>query len=277
MKRLVVVALALSTSLASLCALPSLREALPDLTEEQYATLESDQTLELRSTRGEDIATMVSEGSNAWTFTTEGAKRLGEGFNVAVSRLIPYPENWKEMSESERQLEIFNRLRQIRTIQGITYISHRAGDKPKELFNKTYSLSDPEDRKTKYPDPVVDEVPSYLKTYAYLNDTTFDGLVYDIEYQCTDDEIFMNMTNHVTMRFKGIKVLPAQNLSMSVSTFLLEEGIYVYAMANVFDQKPEVHILFWNVHLASSFSRRMDALLNWFEDRVSLPLEKADN
>jgi len=31
--------------------------------------------------------------------------------------------------------------------------------------------------------------------------------------------------------------------------------------------------MFWNVYLASSFQRRMEALLNWFQNRVSISLE----
>ena len=272
MRRFLATVLAWAMVVPAVSALPSLRDALPHLTDEQYETLARGQTLKLRSTHDEDISVMAPMESNAYQFTVEGASRLGEGFNVAVSRLVPYPADWADETQQERQVEIFNRLRQISTIQGITYISHRAGDKEKVLFNKTYSLEDPDDRKTKYADPVVSEVPATLKAYAYLNDTTFDGLVYDIDYQCSENEIFMNMTNHVAMRFKGIKVLDARKLSMSVSAFQLEDGIYLYAMANVFDQKPEVKILFWNVYLASSFQRRMEALLNWFQNRVSISL-----
>lgn len=246
----------------------SVKDVLPKLTSEEIASLEAGETLEKRSTRDQLITDLAPAESAVYQFTDEGSKNLGIGFNVAVARLVPYPEPWKDLDEGQKLLKVYNQMRQIRTIQGITYISKRAGNKPKVLFNKCYSLSDPDDRKTKYEDPMETEVPSELHTYAYLNDTTFDGLVYDMDYTNSDKEIFLNMTNHTGMKFKGIKLVNARQLNMGVSAYLTDEGILTYGLANVPDQEQVVKVLFWSVHLASSFSRRMVSLLDWFQNGV---------
>lgn len=254
--------------LTSVSALPTLREALPGLTDEQYQALMNADTVEMETDEGDDITALAPEGSHAQAVAAE-AMQATQGFTVATCAFVPYPEDWKAMSQEQRQVEIFNRLRAISTLEGLTYISHRAGDKEKVLFNKTYSLEDPDKRSTKYPDPIVDTVPPRLTAYAYLNDTTFDGQIYQLDYTNSEEEIYLALTNYRALHFKGIKVLNAKSLRMSVSTWQTEEGIVVNTMATCTDHDTNVHILWWNVSLTGAFKRRVRALCKWFWGNVT--------
>lgn len=245
----------------------SYRDVLPDLSEEEYARLESGQTVEYDSTDGDDIRLLAPQGGMAWTMADE-YMNTPNSFSVGLDALVPYPESWKEMDDGEKQLAIFNDLRKISTLQGLTYISHRAGDKEKVLFNRTYSLTDPDDRSTKYDDPVVEELPQELLAYAYLNDTTFDGQIYELQYRTGPEEVYLTLTNYRPLRFKGIKVLDGRQLKLAISTWLTDEGILVTTSANIADHKPKVHILWWDVSLPGAFKRRTRSLRLWFQALV---------
>ncbi|MFA6856893.1 MAG: hypothetical protein WCR31_06770 [Treponema sp.] len=53
-----------------------------------------------------------------------------KSFTIVKSETIAFPASWSNLSESEKQLRLFNLIGRISTQKGITYISRRAGYKP---------------------------------------------------------------------------------------------------------------------------------------------------
>lgn len=253
--------------LMPLAATESVRDALPSLSAEQIATLKDGGVLEASTSNGETVKQFAPKGSTAEAKAIESEK-LEKGFAVASVALIPYPEKWKGMDEKARQLELFNTMRKVSTQSGITYISHRAGDKEKTLFKKSYYISDPEDKKSRIPDPVMDSVPSDLISYVYQEDTSFGGNIYRHLYTNTEDELFLDVTNFTTMKFAGFTCVKPHQLSMCMSAYQTEEGIVLFSMATIKDREPNVQVLFINVDLPSSFLKRVTSLRNWFKAQL---------
>ena len=247
----------------SLFALQSLETVIPNCSESQLASLRDQQMLET-STLGSDISAVVPENSTLTPIVDE-AKAATTGFTENLTVLIPYPKAWADYSQEELQIALLNVMRSVSTQTGITYISHRAGDKPKVLFDKSWYLSDPEDRTSKIDDPVVDELPSSIVSYCYQKDSTFGGNIYTHTFEIDEDEIFLEVNNVTPLKFLGVTCLKAGQLHMYLDTYLTDEGILLNAMATVGDRDPEVKVLFITVDLPSAFLRRVTALKEWLE------------
>jgi hypothetical protein len=268
MKRRILVGLCALFILLPLSALQTVEQALPKLNAEQLAILRSGEQLETSNLDGETLLPFVPVGTEA-DRKAQKSEVLTDGFAVASVALIPYPEAWKNMDVETRELAIFNTMRKVSTQAGITYISHRAGDKPRTLFKKSYYISDPEDKKSQIPDPVVDKVPTNLISYVYQEDTSFGGNIYRHAYTNNDEELFLDVTNFTPMKFMGITCVKAHQLSMCMSSCQTDEGILLYSMATIQGQKPQVQILFISVDLPSSFLKRVTSLRNWFKAQLA--------
>lgn len=252
----------------SLFAFQSLEEVLPNCSESQLAALRNHEMLET-STLGADISAVVPEKS-VLTGIAEAAKAATTGFTENLTMLIPYPKAWADLSQEELQVALLNVMRSVSTQTGITYISHRAGDKPKVLFDRSWYLSDPDDRTSKIDDPVVEELPSSIISYCYQKDSTFGGNIYTHTFEIDEDEIFLEVNNVTPLKFLGYTCLKAGQLHMYLDTYLTEDGILLNAMATVADREPQVKVLFITVDLPSSFLRRVTALTEWLEARLAL-------
>jgi len=270
MKKLII-AIILASCMMPLSALQSFRELLPGLTEEQYQSLTKGDALEADTIDTSDIV-LIAPAGGITANRAASAKAVSDEKNFSVARtcLIPYPEKWAKDTVAERQLDIFNTMRQISTQQGITYISHRRGDRPYPLFEDTYYISDPDNIESKMPDPIATEFPKELVSYAYQVDTSFDGNVYRHTYKNSDEEIFLDVTNYTPMKYRGLTCLQKETLSLCMSSYQTKEGLLVYSLAQAKNRTPVVTILFWKVYLTSSFMKRMTSLQDWFKGRIAL-------
>ena len=240
----------------------SLSDYLVGLDSERYALILNGEVLTENSSDG-DIRSIAPK-SDLVEEKIEYVEAMEKGFGVAIAFLVPYPEGWKDMSEEEKELKLYNVLLRISKQSGITYISHRAGDKEKTLFNESYMVSS-SDKKSRVDDPVVDRVPLYAEYYSYQDDTSFGANIYALSYTAVNDEIFLDITNDNDLKFMGINLVKKGKVNMSLDFILVDEGIYVFAMASVKDKKPKISILFYTVDLELSFYNRIIALSNWFE------------
>ena len=145
MKKIVSLILVFFVFLSFISATSAL-DLFPLYTTEQKASLISGEMIKGTSV-SDDIMTFVPAGSII-TDTAKEVLSYEKGFVVAVDMLIPYPESMKDMSEDEMLLYLYNNSLQVSTMKGIEYISHRAGDKLKVLFDDAYMLlSDDKDDK----------------------------------------------------------------------------------------------------------------------------------
>ena len=266
MKKFVLFVLLISNCLA-LFAMQDLNSVLPNCSEGQLDTLLQHEIVET-STYGADMSAVVP-GESVFEEVVEEAKAAETGFSVNLTALLPYPEAWKDLSQEELQVALLNVMRSVSTQEGITYISHSAGDKPKVLFEKSWYLSDPDNWKSKIDDPVVDELPSSIESYCYQKDSKFGGNTYKHTFTIDENEIFLEVNNVTPLKFLGITCLKSGQLHMYLDTYLTEEGILLNAMAKVADRDPQVQVLFFTVDLPSSFLRRVTALKDWLADRLA--------
>ncbi len=267
MKRKIAIFLLLSVC-TLIFAAPTLSELFPSLSEEQIQQLLAGETLDAFTTENKQISSIAPAGSQGMVIATE-ADGITDGFSVSGLSYIPYPEKFKNMSEEERNVEIYNIIRSISTQKGITYISHLAGDKPTVLFEDSYMLSNPNKINSKIADPVSSSVPSKYSCFAYQKDNRFGKNVYKIIYTYKDGDFLMDISNYTPMKYKGFSCLKEGELHMYMEVIQADEGFVLYTMAIVEGRKPKVKILFITVDLPSAFMRRINALKGWFETRIN--------
>ena len=249
----------------SVLSAASLRSILPDVDDDTYSRLLSGEIVRENSSDGD--LSVIAPSSDLVKGKIDYILSLEKGFGVAVGSLVPYPESWKEMSGEERELALYNSLLKVSTQKGLTYISHRAGDKEKTLFEDSYMLSS-DNKKDRMDDPVVTSVPDYAEYYAYQDDTSFGGNVYSVTYTASGDEIFMDIRNNNDLHLMGINIVKKGKVNMSLDIVETDEGIYVYALASVKDKNPKMTIVFYTVDLELSFYNRVVALSKWFRNTI---------
>ena len=253
---------------AALFAAPSLSSLFPSFSEEKLEQLRQGYVFEADTSDGDKITNITPRGSQGMAIAVK-ADRIYDGFSVGAVSFIPYPESFKNLSEQERHVRLYNILRSISTQKGLTYISHMAGDKPTVLFKDSYMISDPDKKNSKIPDPVSTEVPSTYSCYAYQKDNRFGSNVYSVKYTINDGDFLMDISNYTAMKYMGISCVDKNALHMYLEVIETEEGFVLFTDALVSGREPEVKVLFITVDLPSAFLRRTTALSNWFEERVN--------
>ena len=245
----------------------SIGDAVPRLTEEQVAILENGGLLKGESFEY-DVKALIPVKSIAMGHLLDALGKP-ESFTVVSLTFLPYPEAMQSMTEEERQVSIFNTMRSISTQEGITYISHRAGNKPKELIEKSWYLETPKSRSS-IADPVSTTVPQTAEYIVYQKDSSFGSNIYRHRYTTSATEIFVNVVNLETMRVFGIfKAVDKEQLAIAMSTTQVDKGLLLVAMATIEGRDPEVKVLGISVDLPSAFTRRTTALGEWFVDQLN--------
>jgi hypothetical protein len=264
-KRLVVTLL-LCVFLVPLFSL-TLEDVLPALSRDQIEQLYAGELVEGKSF-SYDVKILAPQGSISEQHLVEALQKP-ESFTVVSLSYIPYSEVMRAMTSAQRQLYIFNTMRAISTQEGITYISYRAGNKPKELIEKSWYLATPKSRSS-LPDPVSSTVPPEAQYYVYQKDSSFKSNVYRHSYMTTADEIFVKVENLETMRVFGLfKAVEPEMLAIAMSTLQVEDGLLLSAMATIEGRDPKVKVLGYTVDLPSAFTRRTTALGEWFKDQLN--------
>lgn len=242
------------------------KDVVPSLSESQLADLLAGKLIKGASF-SDDVMALIPEDSIAQKHLREALAKP-DSFTVVSLSYVPYPDNMKDMSMAERQVEIFNTMRSISTQEGITYISHRAGNKPKVLIEKSWYLETPNSRKG-LSDPVSSWVPPTDEYFVFQRDSSFGSNVYRHRYTTSDDEIFVEVKNLETMRvFSIFKAVEEEMLAIAMSTVQLDDGLLLSAMATIEGREPEVRVLGISVDLPSAFTRRTTALGKWFADQL---------
>jgi len=247
----------------------TLQESLPLLSVESQKSLISGNSLELSSLNSDLIFPFFVTNSKGYEYAKKALNEQNSFFISAV-KLFPYPENWKNKTDYETQLMIFNTLRMISTQKGIKYISRRAGNKEKDLFSESYYISDPNDRNSKLPDPVSDKLDKNVVSYVYQKDSAFNSNVYIHSYENSLYEIFLKVINYDDLKYLMFTGIEKGKLNMIFDIQQVQEGILFTTLTSIQDRKPKMKVLFYTIDLNSSFTRRMEALQNWFEERLKL-------
>lgn len=250
-------------SASSASELPSAEKILR-ISEEQFAQIKSGQLISVDNSTGINVTHYVPKNSVIGTKLMEAP--IGKsGFALASVSLVPYPDSWENFSTEEKRLALYNILGKISTQEGITYISKRAGYKPKTLFTQSYYIENENKKSARLNDIVKDSIPESEVRYVFQEDTSFGENTYRHTYTNSSDEIFVEITNCTAMKYHGVTCLKQEEMRMCFSLYPCREGIVLSSAAIVSGHRTTVTVLFVKVDLSDSFKRRTDAIHEWFK------------
>jgi hypothetical protein len=259
-RKYVVFSLVLLVASSLLWAKP---QDLLSLSQTEWTKLLDGQNLTRSVIWKDSVASLAPSGSIAQEKTKEAEARA-KGISVASLALVPYPKNWVNQSEEQRNLELYNLLHQVSTLQGLEY----GESKKKVLFSESYTIKNPEDKKSRVADPVVQTLPSTDTTYVYQEDSIFGTNIYQHTYQISQDEVFVDVTNLTTMKFLGISFVKPKDMSLYLSATQTQDGILLYTSTTLATTEPKVSFLFWSFNLADESMNRIVAYQDWFKTQV---------
>ncbi len=265
MKKTVTCAILIVAVLCSAFAAKTVRQLLPQIGD--YANLLIEGETLSNSTLADGVVHIVPRNSlihqRALTASEEE-----NSFTVGIVALAPYPAGWETMSDNQKAVALLNIMTAVSRQKGITYISRTAGYKPKTLIEESYCISDPGNTKSRIDDPSFSELPKSFVQYSYQKDNRFGGNTFVLDYNCTDEEIFLKITNYTDMKFGIVNCVPAGKLSMYIDAHLAKEGVLVSCLATVYDREPTIKVLFYTVDIEESFRRRITGLKDWFVEEL---------
>jgi hypothetical protein len=174
--------------------------------------------------------------------------------------LMPYPPGLRWSSNPE--LEIYNTLRSVSTMEGIEYYS-ASRERMRIFYIDSYAVEGPDSR-SRRPDPLVASVPREDTIYVYQRDSSFGRNVHRITYRYVDDAYQLRMTNMTPMLYGILPLVAEENLDVYLTIIPVEEGIVFYGNSAV-----RVLGLFGMEDRArNSFYNRIKALFDWFSGEV---------
>ena len=248
---------------------PSINDLISEMPADKIEAFFNGETIEMYSLDGEYVPSIAMDGSMGKSKALKDYEK-DNAFTLGLSTFVAFPESWDSMSFEEKKLEIINTFLSISTIKGITYISHSSGEKPKVLFSDAYTLVDKDSKKEAY-DVEFSYAPISYKyqVAAYLKDSIFGGNKYLIDYDISESEIFMTITNYTDLKFFFYKAVAKGELNMCVDAVMTKEGIAIFALATVYDQESSIDTPFGSIHLPSAFMKRITSLKNWFIQEIN--------
>lgn len=256
-------------SFGNLFAFTDYRQALPNLDEAFYSALAKGEILDAETIGGDQITQLFVPGTEA-SNRSYIAQNAGNSFSIAAVSYIPYGPKLKGMDSTERQLGVFNAMRAISTQEGLIYISHRAGNKPKVLIEKSSYMEDGTNLNKLLADPLATVFPLTAQSYVFQRDSSFGGNRYLHTYTNSDREIFVEITNISPIKVFGIfTAVPKGNMSINMATYLLDDGLLLMALTTIVDREPKISVLGISVDLPSAFLRRITALQEWFVGQLN--------
>ncbi len=269
MKRLSIIVILALFVVSFAFAEPSVNDLISEMPQDKVEAFLNGETIEMYSLDGEYVPSIAMDGSMGKSKAKKDYEK-DNAFTLGLCTFIEYPESWGNMSFEEKKLEIINTFLSISTIKGITYISHTSGEKPKVLFSDAYTLVDKDSKKEAY-DVQFSYAPTSYKyqVAAYLKDSIFGGNKYLVNYDISESEIFMTITNYTDLKFMFYKAVSKGELNMCVDAVMTKEGIAVFALATVYDQESSIQTPFGSIHLPSAFMKRITSLKNWFIQEIN--------
>ncbi|MCF7934121.1 MAG: hypothetical protein K9M84_05705 [Spirochaetia bacterium] len=251
---------------AALLSASPISRYIPQLDEGQLDRLKAGELLSNDSQKSDSLKLLGQE-----TLIAEAVEQVpleADTLFVECLTLIPYPEYMGSLDEEELLLKIFNTLRSVSTQEGITYISHRKGNKPATLISSSH-VTNRVGSRTVLPDVVVQQLPEEDTLIVFQDDTSFRKNFYEYHYRTRGDEIYVEMTNKTDMKVFGlIPAVKRDVLQITLSLIAADEGIIAYSVAVAPHQRPVIDILVFSVHLPSAFQRRLVAVQEWFTARL---------
>lgn len=197
-------------------------------------------------------------------FTGEIRDRL-QALNprIGIEIFLTIPVSDEAFTE-EGQVDIYNILRSVSTMEGLEYYS--ASDEEMQVFyHESYAVAGP-DGDTRVPDPVVDTIPRESEVWAFQRDGSFGRNVQHLQYAVRDDSFLVSIQNETTMVYTIVPLVRPGNLR----TFLLvtpdpERGELTF-YGNLAVRVPAMFGM--QDRARDSFYNRIVALHDWFTEQL---------
>ncbi len=217
---------------------------------------------------GEETAFYTDQPTFTLAPDTEFTDTLAEEIAALDPRLgiearfyLPVPSEVVEQPDFE--LELYNILRSVSTMEGIEYYS-ASRERMRTFYHESYAVAGP-DGDERISDPLVSRIPREDRVYVFQKDSSFGKNVQQLDYNYAEGNFLIRMENLTTMFYNGLIPLVADG---NLLTYLVveprEEGIVFYGHLAV-----KVGALFGMEDRArNSFYNRIKALYDWFTQRM---------
>lgn len=165
------------------------------------------------------------------------------------------------VSSKKAQLELYNVLRSVSSMQGIEYYSVTYG-RMRELFSESYVITDAKAR-TPVTDPLLSSVPLNDELLIMQKDTTFGENLYRAKYMTSDSDeaILLNIVNETTLRFNFLPIFEPSKLFTSMLIIPTSDSILFYGVITA--KVPPIPFI--KSRFQESLINRLMALRSWFE------------
>ncbi len=237
----------------------TLAAVFPDLTAPQYAQLQTEG--EITHFYREEARLTLAPEAFGWREARERIREFGPKIGVEALFLMPYPAALETAPDPE--LEIYNILRSVATMEGIEYYS-ASRERMRIFYIDSYAVENPDSRRRR-PDPLVSSIPAEDSIYVYQRDSSFGRNVHRITYRYTEGAYQVRMTN-LTRMFYGILPLVAEeNLDVYLTIIPVDDGIVFYGNSAV----RVIGLFGMEDRARNSFYNRIKALYDWFSQEVT--------
>ena len=198
-------------------------------------------------------------------------KQIAEvGLNIGIEVLYFMPNSrlpsaYHDVSINERQLILYNILRSISTLQGLTYYS-ASRDEIRLLFEESWAIASPKKFRKALPDPIVDDIIPLDTILIHQKDKSFGNNQSEVTYRAVGRDMSIAIENLTPMRYKGlIRIVNPGNMQIRIIVVPVQEGLLIYgAMA-----AKTLNVKSFLKRAESSFTNRTIALTRWYLNRIN--------
>jgi len=185
---------------------------------------------------------------------------MNKSFGVEVLLYLPF-DDYEDRENIN--LNIYNALRQVSTLEGQEYYSQRRGERT-VLFHQFYSIED-EDSRTPLGDPKYDEVPLREDILIFQEDATFGEAVFRMSFESNDDIISLTLANLTNLWLSIIPIAQREELILNAQIIPTTEGIVFYGLC----QAEGNGVPGLNSKVTESLKNRIIAIFQWFSQNTT--------
>jgi len=198
-------------------------------------------------------------------------KQMGEAdLNIGIEMLrfmcnSWFPSAYRNAPINERQLTLYNILRSISTLQGLTYYS-ASRDEFRTLFEESWAIASLRKSREALPDPIVDDIIPLDTILIHQKDKSFGNNQSKVTYRVVGRDMSIAIENLTPMRYKGlVRVVNPGNMQIRIIVIPVQEGLLVYgAMA-----AETLNVKSFLKRAQSSFTNRIIAITQWYLSRIN--------
>jgi hypothetical protein len=184
---------------------------------------------------------------------------------IAVELLRWYPDPSARFDTPDGRLRLYNALRAVDTMQGLTYWSASRG-KERVLFTLSHAVAGPSDLSPR-PDPVAASLPAADRMYTLQVDQTFGRHVYLGTYENRFDHLIVRTENADVIAYLLVPVMQPGGLLTVCVLVPFPDGLL---LAGLLCSKTSLPVVDRGGREASLLNRLV-AVSNWIASRLGAP------